>query len=477
MAFYDRQRELALLDDLYARQDGQMFVLYGRRRVGKTALVVHWLETRKFPYLFWTADRTSTAAQLRSLSRAIQGYVSPGQPAPADFTYGSWEIVLNEIIRLGETQRLTVVFDEFTYLIEAEPALPSILQRLWDHRFKHSNVFLILTGSHAGMIEREVLAYRSPLYNRATASVYLQPLSFGVLTDFFPGYSAEDRAVVYACVGGVPQYLELLDPNRAVDWNIQQLLTSAMIIDDAGAMLRDQLSKPRNYVAVVEAIASGFTRMTEIAAMAGLQHSAVGKYLSVLQRLGVVVRNVPATVRRPERSKKGRYRITDHYLRFYYRFIAQQRSNLELGLTQQAWRNIQKHLPEFVGVYIFEDLCREWVLRQGDAGRLPFVPRRVGSFWGTGKPQIDVVAVNEDDHAILLGECKWTAEPIRKRVVERFLQRAQQVVPSPAEQWQVTYAFFSRSGFTDEAREAAAGYPCLWVGLDKIDADLRAPFA
>jgi len=156
-----------------------------------------------------------------------------------------------------------------------------------------------------------------------------------------------------------------------------------------------------------------------------------------------------------------------------YRFIAPARASLERGLIQQAWQNIRQHLPEFVGTYIFEELCREWVLRQGDAGRLPFVPRRVGSFWGTRKPQIDVVAINEDDHAILLGECKWTAEPIRKRTVEDFLQRAQQVIPVPVESWHVTYALFSKSGFTGEARRAAGEHPCLWVHFDQMDADLR----
>jgi len=473
MAFYDRQRELALLDNLYTRPGGQMLVLYGRRRVGKTALVAHWLENRQHPALYWTADRTSAGAQLRSLSRAIQNYLSPDQPVPADFTYGSWEIAGNEIARLAQDRRLVVVLDEFTYLIEAEPALTSILQRLWDHLLKRSNLMLILTGSHAGMIEREVLAYRSPLYNRATGSLHLQPLPFGVLADFFPHYSAEERANVYACLGGVPQYLELLNPDQPVDWNIQQLLTNALIMDDAGALLRDQLGEPRNYVAVVEAIASGFARMTEIATMAGLPPSGVGKYLSVLQHLGIVEREVPATIRRPEQSKQGRYRITDHYLRFYYRFIAPARAHLERGLTQQAWQNMRQHLPEFVGTYVFEELCREWVLRQGDAGHLPFVPRRVGSFWGTRKPQIDVVAINEDDHAILLGECKWTAEPIRKRVVEDLLERAQQVIPTPTESWHVTYALFAKSGFTDEARQAGAGRQCLWVDLEQIDADLR----
>lgn len=473
MAFYNRKRELALLDDLYTRTGGQMFVLYGRRRVGKTVLVAHWLESRQRPALFWTADRTSAGAQLRSLSRTIQAYLNPDQPAPVDFTYSSWELAFNEIARLAQEQRLVVVLDEFTYLIESEPSLPSILQRLWDHQLKRRNLVLILTGSHAGMIEREVLAYRSPLYNRATSSLHLQPMSFGALPAFFPKYSAEDRASIYACVGGVPQYLELFHPGHTVEWNLQQLLSSTMIMDDAGALLRDQLGEPRNYAAIVSAIAAGFTRMTEIAKMSGLQHSGVGKYLDVLQHLGIIERKVPATISRPEQSKQGRYQIIDHYLRFYYRFIAPARANLERGLVEQAWQNIRKHLPEFVGVYIFEEISREWVLRQGDRGQLPFVPRRVGSFWGAGKPQIDVVAINEDAHAILLGECKWTAEPIRKKVVDDFLARAQQVIPAPAEDWQVTYALFSRSGVTEEARQAAKEHECLWVNLDQIDADLR----
>jgi len=473
MPFYDRKRELALLDNLYTRPAGQMCVLYGRRRVGKTALLTHWLESRKHPSLFWTADRTSSGTQLRSFSHAVQNYLNPEQPVPADFTYGSWEIAFNEVARLSEARRLVVVLDEFTYLIEGEPALTSVLQRLWDHRLKRSNILLALTGSHAGMIERKVLAYRSPLYNRATASLHLQPMAFGVLSAFFPKYTAEERASIYACVGGVPQYLELIEPNLSVDENIQGLLSSPMIMDDAGALLRDQLGEPRNYAAIVEAIASGFIRMTEIATMAGLQQSNVTKYLDVLQHLGIVERKVPATVSRPQQSKQGRYRITDHYLRFYYRFIAPSRTSLARGLIQQAWENLQKHLPEFVGTYIFEELCREWVMRQGDTGKLPFVPRRVGSFWGQGKPQIDVMAINEDDHAILLGECKWTAEPIRKRIVEDFLGRARQVIPEPAEKWKVSYALFSKSGFTDEARQAAKGVKCLWVSLSQIDANLR----
>ncbi|HKZ01399.1 MAG TPA: ATP-binding protein [Pyrinomonadaceae bacterium] len=473
MAFYDRKRELALLDNLYSRPQGQMFVLYGRRRVGKTALLTHWLETRRCPALFWTADRTSAGSLLRSFSQAILGSLHPEQTAPLDFTYSTWEVAFNELTRLAQSHRIVIVLDEFTYLIEAEPALISILQRVWDHRLKKSNLLLVLTGSHAGMIEREILAYRSPLYHRASSHLHLQPLSFGVLAEFFPSYSTVDRASIYACVGGVPQYLELLDPKRTAETNIRNLLSSSMIIDDAGALLRDQLGEPRNYAAVVESIAAGYSRSTEIAKMANLQDSSVSKYLSVLQNLDIVAREVPTSESRPERSKLGRYRLVDHYLRFYYRFLAPNRTNLQRGLTEQVWQNIRQHLPEFVGTHIFEEICREWVLRQGDAGRLPFVPRRVGSDWGKGKPQIDVMAVNEDDHAILLGERKWLNEPIRRNVVTEFFARATRSIPAPPERWKVTYAFFSRSGFTDEARRAAADYQCLWISLADIDATLR----
>ncbi|OGO42380.1 MAG: hypothetical protein A2Z04_08745 [Chloroflexi bacterium RBG_16_57_9] len=469
MAFHNRQRELTLLDDLYARPDGQLFVLYGRRRVGKTVLLTHWLTLRGHRSLFWTADRTSATNQLRAFSQAIQSYLLPNQTIPLDFTYGTWEIAFNEVARLAQSERIVVVLDEFTYLIESDPTLPSILQRLWDHRLKPTQVLLILTGSHAGMIEREVLAYRSPLYNRATQSLHLQPLSFGTLSAFFPQYSTVDRVTVYGCLGGVPQYLELLDPERTANENLRRLLSSSMILDDAGALLRDQLNEPRNYVAIVEAIAAGFTRSTEIATMAGLEPSNVSKYLGVLQHLGIVAREVPATVSRPEQSKQGRYRIVDHYLRFYYRFMAPARTLLERGYTNQVWANISQHLPEFIGSFAFEELCREWVLRQGDTGQLPFIPRRVGAFWSHKTAQIDVVAINPDEHAILLGECKWTTEPIGKAIVTTLLGKMPKVIPGLLDRWHVYYAFFSKSGFTDEARRATGKAPCFWVSLDQLD--------
>lgn len=474
MPFYDRKRELAMLDEQYARPGGELFVLYGRRRVGKTVLLAHWLQTRRHRAIFWTADRTSAVALLRSFSHTVQAFRMPGATIPADFDFGNWELALLEVARLAASERLVLVLDEFTYLFEAEPAITSLLQRLWDHQLKRTWLMLVITGSHAGMIEREVLAARAPLYQRATRRLHLQPLPYGVLHEFFSGYSAEDRVTIYGCVGGVPSYLELLEPRFSLETNLRRLLDSSLIMDDAAALLRDQLDEPRNYVAIVSAIAAGYLRVTEIAKMAGLPDTTTAKYLTVLQNLGLVERQVPATVSRPEHSKSGRYQIVDHYLRFYYRFIAPARTLLERGLTEQVWANLRQHLPEFIGKYVFEELCREWVLRQADAGRLPFVPRRVGAYWAKGEPKIDVVAINEDEHQILLGECKWLKTPTDKSIIERFAAQTakltSQVMPGS---WQISYVLFSRRGFTKAARQTVLSNR-IFVDLAQIDHDLAS---
>ena len=480
--FYGRTRELDKLDRVFARkQGGQLFVLYGRRRVGKTELINHWLRARKHRHILWTADRTSNSSSLRTLSQKIYAFENPTIEIAPNFSYQSWEQAFAQLATISKTQRLVVVLDEFTYAMEAEKALPSILQRLWDHHLKNSRIMLILTGSHAGMIEREILAYRSPLYGRATDSEHLQPLPFGAMSQFLPNYSAENRILMYGCVGGIPLYLEGLEPDATLEENLALLLTRNVMLDDAGALLRDQLSEPRNYVAITESIAAGFTRLTEIAKMAGMDDGATSKYLSVMQKLGIVERQVPATVSRPAQSKLGRYRITDPYLRFYYRFIAPHRSLIESGRLEMPLAHLKQHLPSFVGKHAFEELCREWILDRANDGTLGFVPRRVGSYWGKKSGggagvEIDILAINEDEHELLLGECKFTQEPIGAGVVRALLQdKAARVELDREKAWKIRYAFFSRNGFTPEARGTLLrGQACEWVDLSTLDKALCA---
>lgn len=474
MTFHGRSRELAVLDQMYNKSGARLFLLYGRRRVGKTELIKHWMQTRKYPALYWQAELFPSKIQLAQFSQAIQKYRFPEVAIPPEFSYGSWEQAFLEIARLAHDSRLVVVLDEFTYVLAQEPALASILQKVWDHHLKETQVVLILSGSHAGMIARSALEYRSPLYGRATHAIHLQPLPFGLLSGFLPHSSPEDRLTYYGMLDGIPAYLELLEDGAPLDQNLRTLLSSPLIMEDAQKLLRDQFTEVVNYFSVVRAIAAGYTRMNEIATMSAVPANSIGPYLKVLQDLGIVERQVPATESRPERSKQGRYRIRDHYLRFYFRFLSDQNlSNLSLGLYNAVIANIDKHLNEFIGVHTFEEVAREWVARMGDAGELPFMPRRVGSFWGSHLPQMDVLAINEDDHAILLGECKWMVGSIDRGIVTNHLARAAQVIPEPVDKWRVYHIFFSKSGFTREAKKAAAQERCLWIELKQLERDLR----
>jgi len=171
--FVGRGEELKLLNQLCNSSKAELLILYGRRRVGKTRLLSYWLDTIQPSVLFWTAEPSSKLDQLRSFSQAIASFRDPDSPPPAMFTYASWEQAFRELAQLSREERLVVFLDEFTYLLEVDPAIAGTLQNLWDHVLKNTNLFLCLSGSQIGMMERHILAYQAPLYGRATALLRL----------------------------------------------------------------------------------------------------------------------------------------------------------------------------------------------------------------------------------------------------------------------------------------------------------------
>ena len=473
MSFVSREMELALLNNLHNRSGAQFLILYGRRRIGKTALVTQWGGGIDAPYLYWMASQTSATNQLRNFSQVLFQFLNPDTAVTPTFSYPSWDAAFAEIARRAVKQRVVIVLDEFTYVMQADPEVPSLIQKAWDHHLKESQVFLILMGSLAGIIQRTALDYQSPLYGRATARLKLQPLSFGALADMLPNYSNEQRVAVYTITGGVPAYIELFDDSLNILQNLQQrIVTPAnVMLSDAVFLLHEQLDDPRNYIAVLEAIAAGFHRLTEIATMAGIDRSNITKYLAVLRELGYVERLVPATVRRPEKSRQGRYVITDPYLRFYYRFLAPHRSAIEQGRVKQATSLLYDHLLDFIGTHTFEELCREWVSVKAEMGEFPFLPEQTGSYWSK-QAQVDVLAINWRTKDILLGECKWGQKAVSRDVIQTLVDKTAKVLPGQVK-WQVHYAFFARSGFTPPAQELAKEHQALLVTLDLIETDMQ----
>jgi len=477
--FIGRSRELKILDDLDSRSGAQFLVLYGRRRIGKTALVNQWQIGRKnradkhtpTKSLYWMATQTSFTNQLRDFSQALFHFQHPNSTTPQSFSYQSWEEAFTEIGNMAERERVVLILDEFTYVMQANPEIASILQKVWDHQLQSGNLFLILSGSLAGMIERHILGYRAPLYGRATARLKLQPLPFGALKLLLPKMTTEQRVAVYTITGGIPAYIQPFDDSLNLIQNLQQRVVTPInvMLNDAVFLLREQVDEPRNYMAVIEAIANGNHKLADIAKSAGLDKSNVNRYLTILRELGYVERRVPATARHPERSRRGRHVIIDPYLSFYFRFLRPYLADIEHGRMQQVVDLLHDHLVDFIGTHTFEELCREWVRISTDLGEFAFVPERVGSHWAKDA-QIDVVAINWRQKKILLGECKWGKTPIGVGVIEKLVERTAKVLP--AGEWDVSYLLFTRYAPSAAVVAAAKKQGVELVSVGQIEEDI-----
>lgn len=447
--FIGRQCELELLQQLWESERPELLILYGRRRVGKTRLLTHWIETSKARALYWVAEPTSAFDQLRAFSQAVYNFANPGLPAPDNFSYASWAQAFQQLASLAQSSRLAVFIDEFTNLLAAKTGLAGILQNTWDHLLKQTNLFLVISGSHIGMMERHLLSYQAPLYGRATGLLKLMPLPFAATRAFFPRYRPDERVAVYAMLGGIPAYWERFDPKLSVDSNIRrQFLTSnALLQDEPHLLLQDFVAEAHNYVAILRAIAHDNRTPKEIAGYAGLDDKHVPAYLLRLVETGFVERRVPVTG--GQTSRAGRHYITDPYLRFYFRFLAHRQTQLAMGIQDQSLEEIKHHLLDFIGTHTWEELCREWVYHASARRELPFLPDQVGSAWNK-QVQVDVVGINSMEKTLLMGDCKWSPQVMGVAVLRELVEKTAALVPKEG-QWSVYYVGFARSGWTPEA--------------------------
>jgi len=446
--FVNREEELAFLEGHYRSGRAELFVLYGRRRVGKTELLRVFCQDK--PHIFFIATTASDEAQLARFTGQVLTFQGI---SPAGLAFPSWDNAFEQLAALPG--RPVVVLDEFTYLTGGNRAIPSILQKAWDTTLKHSSVCLILCGSYVGMMEREVLSYGAPLYGRRTGSWRLDPLDLAAAAQFVPAYDAVQALETWAILGGIPYYLETFDDNLPVLDNVRAhiLHPRSLLYDEPRLLLMEELREPRNYFSILQAIAHGRTRRNEIAQAAHLPLSSVGKYLDVLRSLGIVGRQVPITETRPEKSRKGVYDIEDPFLRFWFRFVHPFRDRLELGyLDAVVDEEVRPHLDQFVA-QAFE-LAAHWLIaRRAQQGALSVTPSRVGRWWSP-QGEIDLVALDDRHSELLVGECKWTERPVGVNVLEELKGKVGLLPGGP---WgRIVYALCAKRGFTPALRARAA---------------------
>lgn len=445
--FVNRLSELDLLEKRFESGKAEFFVLYGRRRVGKTELLARFCEGKRA--IFFVSDLGSELSLRTSLSSAINAVLFGS--AQMDAVYSSWEALFNTINQAAQQERLVVVLDEFPYLASSHPPLASILQKAWDQSLKNSKIMLILCGSYIGMMEEVVLGYQAPLYGRRTAQYLLEPLRFKDARLFFPSFSPEDQVRAYAIYGGTPAYLTTIIPDMSLNENIlNNILTrGSYLYDEVRFILQQELREPRNYFAILQAIAAGKTKLNEIKLATGLDGATA--YLDTLQQLHLVERELPVTEKQPHKSRRGLYRLKDHYLRFWFRFVHPNRSQLEQGGARVILENrLLPELDHFTSL-AFEEICKQYFLQQALLEKLSFSPIAMGRWWND-KEEIDLMVMN--DMEAMLVECKWSNQPVGTNILTALERKAASAKKDLGDR-KIQFALCSRSGFTDQMMEVS----------------------
>ena len=446
--FVNRLAELDLLEKRFTSDKAEFFVLYGRRRVGKTELLARFCEGKRA--LFFVSDLGSEISMRSDFSQLINDTLFG--PEQMDAVYSNWEAVFQAIGNASKTERLVVVLDEFPYLITTYPPVASILQKAWDQTLKNTKIMLILCGSYIGMMEESVLSYKAPLYGRRTAQYLLEPLQFKDARLLFADFSPEDQVRAYAIYGGTPAYLQTIDSKKALDENIVDDILSrgSYLYDEVRFILQQELREPRNYFAILQAIAAGKTKLNEIKLATGLDGATA--YLNKLQQLHLVERIVPVTTSQPQKSRRGIYRLKDHYLRFWFRFVHPNRSQLERSGSRLVLENqVLPEIDHFASL-AFEDICQQYFWLEGLSGNLPFQPINSGRWWNNSE-EIDLVVLGEEE-AILV-ECKWSSKPVGMNILAN-LERKAAIIQGDLGNKKIYFALCSRSGFTPQLMDSSS---------------------
>lgn len=439
MRFINRENELRFLEEKWRTPGPQLIVLWGKRRVGKTELIKEFMKNK--PSVYFLSESTSEKEQLIKFSRAIGEFFKESLLQTRGFN--EWEEAFRYLKE--KNQKIVVIVDEFPYLIQSNKAIPTIFQKGWDEYLSKSRIYLVLLGSSISMMEREVLGHRAPLFGRRTGQWQLTPMAFHEISDFRRGKTFEDRIMHYSLAGGIPAYWLQFSKENDFYTNLKEkaLRKGEFLYNEVEFLLREELREPRYYFALLQAIAQGKRKLSEIVNATGLSQAIANKYLGVLTDLKIVERELPITEEKPLKSKKGLYRISDEFFNFWFRFIFPWRGELEVGRVDDVLSKIKRGMSQYIS-FVYEKVARETIWRFTDL----FFPFEKAGKWWEKNEEIDIVATNSELNSILFGEVKWSNKPVGIDIYENLKLKAQRVFWGKRGRKEF-YCLFSKSGFTE----------------------------
>lgn len=461
--FIGREKELTDLNELYKQKKFQLFVLYGRRRVGKTTLLNEFCKNKDS--IFYSAEQSNDKLNLEKFSALVFEFYQEENLEP----FSTWTNALSYINQRQEEKQLVLIIDEFPYLVRKNKALLSELQHLIDHKLKNGNLFLVLCGSYMGFMEKEVLGSKSPLFGRRTGQLHLKPFSYKTSVKFLEGFTEEDKLKLYGAFGGTPLYLQQVNSEESFEENLKRafLKNTSYLYEEPLLLLRQEVQEPGVYSAIIETIAGGYTKANEISTKIGEDVAKCLKYIKTLCELGILYKEVPWGEK--DSSRKTIYGISDFMFRFWYRYVFANRTLIETGAKEAIWqKKISPDYNHYMGV-VFEKICMDYLTEQNAKGELPFLFTSIGRWWGTNpvtRSQIEIDIIANDRKEYLIGECKWRNEKLDLQVFQELKEKADVFNKNRDNTW---YVLFSKTGFTQAImEEALKDSKIILVDMNKI---------
>lgn len=443
--FVNRKVELETLEKQYNSSVSSLVIVYGRRRVGKTALLTEFLKLHT-DSIYFLATEESELQNLNYFKAQVADFT--GNELLRSATV-DWYIVFKTLVGYRTKTKKVVVIDEFQYIGQSNSAFPSILQKIWDTILKDANIMLVLCGSLVSLMKSQTLDYSSPLYGRRTAQIKLKQVPFKHYREFYEGKSDNELLPFYAVTGGVPKYIETFqgydDIYSAISENI--LNPQSFLYEEPYFLLQKEVSEIGSYFSLIKAIAMGNHKLSEIAGNLGVKQTNLTKYLKVLMDLNLVEREVPVTETAPEKSKSGLYRLTDNFIAFWFKFVYPYRAYLEKGEKEYVLAQIKKGFVQNFASFVYEDVCRERLWELSALNTWDFQFDKVGRYWGAKTGEVDIVAIDSVGKNLIVGECKYSTVPKGLSVLHD-LQAKASVLAQLIGATSIYYIIFNVSGFT-----------------------------
>jgi len=452
MPFINRDQELKMLNEKWQSDIAQFFIIYGKRRVGKTELIKQFIKDK--PAIYFLADKRTTADQLLELGQIVGSYFKDEILIKNGFT--DWIEVFSYLKTKTTDKPLVLAIDEYPYLTENDKSTSSLFQKGWDEYLKNTKIFLILSGSSIAMMESETLNQSAPLFGRRTGQILVDPLNFFQSQKFFPEKNFSEFLNIYAITGGMPAYLKQFEGGGEISDEIKKKIfnKTAFLHNEVEFTLKEELREPKNYLAILRAIAMGKRKLGEIVNEVGLDKATTNKYLSVLINLRLVEREVPITEDKPDKSRRGLYKISDNFFVFWFQYIFPYKSYLEMDNYDYVLEKMFSGLKyndnasssfKIIAAQVYERVAAELLIAWQDK---IFAFERVGRYWDSNQ-EIDAVGFSSSEKKIIFGECKWSEKQVGTNIYEELKKKVAEVDWNKDDRKEY-YILFSKSGFTEE---------------------------